>query len=343
MKIWIWILAVGLILLILWRFTGRTRERFDVPPVCPEGFRMFDQENTLCLREMEHVCPNYAPFGIAGADISERCSNEADGSGMKFAAVCPPGSRLGGEFGDTCYKSATPTCPAGYIKHDPNQNGIQMCKEPTAAAAEAAVEAAEVARARADLPDPPAPADPPAVADPLAEAPAAEAPAAEAPAVVEPTPSVSSSAAVRVDASRTSGTTTGGTSGTTQGANSGGGGNRRQQVFGPLFMGQGDPGPAGVDSSTTNRYPELLGGNSGRESTRTGAGIVQPSGIGITLPSLNSLGLNANSNMFPFSRSPGDMETIPDPFRVSQQFSASSYSSKTEPVPFLTDFSAFQS
>ena len=161
---------MGLILLILWRFTGRTRERFDVPPVCPEGFRMFDQENTLCLREMEHVCPNYAPFGIAGADISERCSNEADGSGMKFAAVCPPGSRLGGEFGDTCYKSATPTCPAGYIKHDPDQNGIQMCKEPTAAAAEAAVEAAEVARARADLPDPPAPADPPAVADPLAQA-----------------------------------------------------------------------------------------------------------------------------------------------------------------------------
>lgn len=142
---------------------------------------------------------------------------------------------------------------------------------------------------------------------------------------------------------RTSGNTTGGTSGTTQGSNSGGGGNRRQQVFGPLFMGEGEGQVQGVDSSTTNRYPELLGGTA-RSSTRIdGGGIVAPSGVGVTLPSLNSLGLNANSNMFPFSRSPGDMETIPDPFRVSQQFSSSSYSSKTEPVPFLTDFSAFQS
>ena len=146
------------------------------------------------------------------------------------------------------------------------------------------------------------------------------------------------------DPSRTSGTTTGGTSGTTRGPNSGGGGNRRQQVFGPLFMGQGEGEPSGVDSSTTNRYPELLGGNNTRSSTRIdGGGIVAPSGVGVTLPSLNSLGLNENSGMFPFSRSPGDMETIPDPFRVSQQFSSSSYSSKTEPVPFLTDFSAFQS
>jgi hypothetical protein len=146
------------------------------------------------------------------------------------------------------------------------------------------------------------------------------------------------------DPSRTSGTTTGGTSGTTRGPNSGGGGILRQQVFGPLFMGQGEGEPSGVDSSTTNRYPELLGGNNTRSSTRIdGGGIVAPSGVGVTLPSLNSLGLNENSGMFPFSRSPGDMETIPDPFRVSQQFSSSSYSSKTEPVPFLTDFSAFQS
>jgi hypothetical protein len=146
------------------------------------------------------------------------------------------------------------------------------------------------------------------------------------------------------DPSRTSGTTTGGTTGSTRGPNSGGGGIRRQQVFGPLFMGQGEGEPSGVDSSTTNRYPELLGGNNTRPSTRIdGGGIVAPSGIGVTLPTLNSLGLNENSGMFPFSRSPGDMETIPDPYRVSQQFSASSYSSKTEPIPFLTDFSAFQS
>ena len=36
------------------------------------------------------------------------------------------------------------------------------------------------------------------------------------------------------------------------------------------------------------------------------------------------------------------MDIIPDPYRVAKTFSTSSYSSKTEPVPFLTDFSAFQ-
>lgn len=145
------------------------------------------------------------------------------------------------------------------------------------------------------------------------------------------------------DISRTSGTTTGGTSGTTQGANSGGGKGNKQKVFGPLFMGQGEPGLGGPDTSTTNKYPELLGGDGGRASTRIeGGGLVNPSGSGITMPPLGSLGLNEGSGLFPFSRQPGDMDLIPDPYRVSQQFSASSYSSKTEPVPFLTDFSAFQ-
>jgi hypothetical protein len=36
------------------------------------------------------------------------------------------------------------------------------------------------------------------------------------------------------------------------------------------------------------------------------------------------------------------MDVIQDPWRVSQTFTSSSYSSKTDPVPFLNDFSAFQ-
>lgn len=151
------------------------------------------------------------------------------------------------------------------------------------------------------------------------------------------------STAQSVDTSRTSGTTTGGTTGSTQGPNSGGGGDRRKQVFGPLFMGEGDGGVKGADSSKTNRYPQLLGGDGGKASTRIdGGGIVNPSGSGVTLPTPGSLGSNEDSKYLPFSREPGDMELIPDPYRVSQQFSSSSYSSKTEPVPFLTDFSAFQ-
>jgi hypothetical protein len=103
-----------------------------------------------------------------------------------------------------------------------------------------------------------------------------------------------------------------------------------------------------MDSSRTNQYPELLGGGENKPSTRIeGGGIVPPSkswqlAMSGTLPTDASLGTTENSRFLPFSRQPGDMELIPDPYRVSQQFSSASYSFKTEPVPFLTDFSAFQ-
>lgn len=103
-----------------------------------------------------------------------------------------------------------------------------------------------------------------------------------------------------------------------------------------------------MDSSKTNQYPELMGGGDNKPSTRIdGGGIVAPSknwqlAMDGSLPSDASLGATENSKYLPFSRQPGDMDLVPDPYRVSQQFSAASYSFKTEPSPFLTDFSAFQ-
>lgn len=148
----------------------------------------------------------------------------------------------------------------------------------------------------------------------------------------------------------TTGTTTGGSSTSSFGPNSGGsiGGNRRNQVFGPGSGGYGDGGNfVPVDSSKTNQYPELMGGGDNKPSTRIdGGGIVAPSknwqlSMNGSLPNCASLGCNENSKYLPFSRQPGDMDLIPDPYRVSQQFSAASYSFKTEPSPFLADFSAF--
>jgi hypothetical protein len=149
------------------------------------------------------------------------------------------------------------------------------------------------------------------------------------------------------------GGTTGGSSTSSAAPNSGefgGGGDRRQQVFGPIFRGIGEGGGVvPMDSSKTNRYPELMGGKGNAPpSTRVeGAGITTPSKSWQmtrdgTLPTSAGLGSDENSKFLPFSRQPGDMDLIPDPYRVSQQFSASNYAFKTEPVPFLTDFSAFQ-
>jgi hypothetical protein len=152
----------------------------------------------------------------------------------------------------------------------------------------------------------------------------------------------------RKQTSATSGTSTGGTSATSLGPNSGGPtAGRNRQVFGPVFTDKGDSsGRVGVDSSKTNQYPELLGGMPDTSTRIPGAGITAPSknwtlSTNGSLPSGASLGTEESAKFFPMSRQPGDMDLIPDPYRVSQTFSASSYSSKTEPVPFLTDFSAF--
>lgn len=107
-----------------------------------------------------------------------------------------------------------------------------------------------------------------------------------------------------------------------------------QRIWGPPFVGTGQAGSGNGDSTKNTTYPQLLGGDAGKYEGGDGSKI--------EFPSLGSLGLNANANFFPFSRSPGDMDVIADPYRVSNTFSAASYSPTPAPAPFLTDFSAFQ-
>ena len=152
---------------------------------------------------------------------------------------------------------------------------------------------------------------------------------------------------VKASGGATTGTSTGGASVSSYGPTSGG---RNRQVFGPVFTAMAAPvdgaGSASRDSSKTNTYPELLGGMPDTSTRIPGAGIVRPSkNWSLTqngsLPPSSSLGTDENAAYFPYSRQPGDMDIIPDPYRVSKTFSQASYSYKTEPVPFLTDFSAF--
>ena len=179
--------------------------------------------------------------------------------------------------------------------------------------------------------------------------------------VVDPPP-----AAAATGATGTTGTTATGATGTTQGTTAGGttGGSsdtsaapnagpvgssgKGKSVYGPVYTSLGSPvdGGDGKDSSKTNQYPELLGGVGDVTSVRTPSGIQDPSkswqlSQSGALPSTASLGSDANAAYFPTSRSPGDQDLIPDPYRLSRNYSTASYSNKTDPVPFLTDFSAF--
>ena len=136
-----------------------------------------------------------------------------------------------------------------------------------------------------------------------------------------------------------SGNSTGGSSTTfipTSGPNNG-------NIWGPAFMGLGDNAGFGGTGNTKRDYPTLLGPKPKESVMVEGAGIAPvsqhtslvTSGI---LPDASGTGSDSNSRFFGSSRVPGDRDLIPDP---NQEFTPSIGSSKTEPVPYLADFSAF--
>ena len=143
-----------------------------------------------------------------------------------------------------------------------------------------------------------------------------------------------------------SGNSTGGSSTSSLGPNSGG---ATGNLYGPEYSGVDAGSSMGYSVTGKPRmYPTLLGPKDTGSTMVEGVGVVPPSknytlAQSGQLPGAASLGLAAGvgGSANPMSRQPGDMDLIPDPYRVSQSYSTSSYSSKTEPVPFLSDFSAF--
>jgi len=116
-------------------------------------------------------------------------------------------------------------------------------------------------------------------------------------------------------------------------------------VFGPAFVG------VGVNSNNAGLlgpvpYPYLYGPKPDSSTMVPGAGIAQPSQAATltdsgALPSSKGTGSDKNSQYFGASRVPGDKDIVPNPYATNIAFSPSSGSSKTEPLPYLTDFSAF--
>jgi hypothetical protein len=136
----------------------------------------------------------------------------------------------------------------------------------------------------------------------------------------------------------TSGNTTGGSS-TTASANSG---TNKGNIFGPAFTGFGT-NSGGSGGMGARDYPTLIGPKPQASKYVEGAGVMNlsqsenlaKSGV---LPGAAETGSDPASRFFGSSRVPGDRDLIPD---AGQQFTPSIGSSKTEPVPYLADFSAF--
>lgn len=109
-------------------------------------------------------------------------------------------------------------------------------------------------------------------------------------------------------------------------------------VMGPNWGGMGV-----LSSSSTARSsqpaPTLYGPIGGKPKQVDQKNSTSTLGI----PSFASAGSDW-SNMFAVtSRAPGDQDLIPNPYLQSTSYSLANGSQKTDPVPFLTDFSAFQS
>lgn len=149
------------------------------------------------------------------------------------------------------------------------------------------------------------------------------------------------------------GNTTGGSSLIPQpnsGGSSGSMGLQKGNIFGPAFTGLGDNSGDGLGSgiSGIRDYPTLLGPQPKESRMVEGAGISKPSihtqlSKSGALPSAGSTGSSEESKFFGTSRVPGDQDMYPGFFggAGSTAYTPSSGSSKTDPVPFLSDFSAF--
>jgi len=133
---------------------------------------------------------------------------------------------------------------------------------------------------------------------------------------------------------------------------------RKGNIFGPAYTGLGDNSGDGLGSGARD-YPTLLGPQPKESTMVEGAGIAPPS-INKTLakkgglPSSGSTGSDEESKFFGASRLPGggaggastvpgDQDMYPGYFggAGSTSYTSSTGSSKTDPVPFLSDFSAF--
>jgi hypothetical protein len=142
---------------------------------------------------------------------------------------------------------------------------------------------------------------------------------------------------------------------------------RKGNIWGPAYTGMGDNSGDGLGSGARD-YPTLLGPQPKEATMVEGAGIAQPSIKKLlakkgALPSSGAMGSDEESKFFGASRLPGgagglgggpaggpagstvpgDQDMYPGYFggAGSTAYTSSTGSSKTEPVPFLSDFSAF--
>ena len=113
-------------------------------------------------------------------------------------------------------------------------------------------------------------------------------------------------------------------------------------VRGPTWGGRASN--SGSFASAPAMTAQLYGPMAGDKSTGLGSGHPQLNSVDTSmLPDYNTAGSDPSNQYAGTSRVPGDQDLFPTSYMQSSSYSLANGSQKTDPVPFLTDFSVFQS
>jgi len=114
-------------------------------------------------------------------------------------------------------------------------------------------------------------------------------------------------------------------------------------IKGPSYGGRGVAVASSSSGASSSKPAPTLYGPTAGGGQNMGWGHPRiNSGDTSALPSDASAGSDPSNMFAATSRVPGDMDLFPNPYIQSTTYSLANGSQKTDPVPFLTDFSAFQ-
>jgi hypothetical protein len=114
-------------------------------------------------------------------------------------------------------------------------------------------------------------------------------------------------------------------------------------VNGPSWGGRGTLSSSS-SSISSKPAPTLYGPQAGKTGVGSGlqSGYPQTNSVTGQFGSMCTTGSDPDNAFATTSRCPGDQDLIPNPYLQATSHSLANGSQKTDPVPFLTDFSAFQ-
>ena len=116
-------------------------------------------------------------------------------------------------------------------------------------------------------------------------------------------------------------------------------------VNGPAWGGRGTRSSLSSSAASAQSPPTLYGPQSGSNGPGSGlqSGYPQTNSKDGRFGAMCTTGSDPANAFAATSRCPGDKDMIPNPYLQSMSYSLANGSQKTDPVPFLPDFSGFQS